>query len=86
MPAKTLDFTRTVFSDGQQLSSSTHFLSPETTLPFYDEIHFQNNQVSTQVEFFFLKCSAAVLSFYYLGGNLEYLNLVFCFRHNQRFS
>lgn len=68
------------------LSSSTHFLSPETTLPPYDEIHFLNNQFSTHVECFFLKCSAAVLSFQYLEGNLDYQNLVFSFRQNQRFS
>lgn len=63
MPAKTLDFLGLVdyLLVASNLSSSTHFLSPETTLPPYDEIYFLNNQFSTHVECFFSKmlcCSA----------------------------
>lgn len=56
MPAKTLDFLGLVdyllvayLLVASNLSSSTHFLSPETTLPPYDEIYFLNNQFSTHV-------------------------------------
>jgi len=60
MPAKSSDFTRITFSDHQQPTFSYHFLSPETTLRPYDEIHFLNNWFSTHV---FVKCSTAVLGF-----------------------
>lgn len=60
MPAKPLDSIELCFLTVSNPSSPIHFLSPETTLPPYDEIHFLNNRFSTHV---FVKCSTAVLSF-----------------------
>lgn len=60
MIAKPLDFNRTLFSDCQQPISIYPFLSPEATLPPYDDIHFVNNQFFTHV---FVKCSAVALGF-----------------------